>query len=670
MPELTSRQQPAQEGAIVRVACGLIIVSFVLAVLYLGRVVLEPLAIAVLLSFVLSPPIRRLRGLFLGRVTSVIAVVVFALAILGVLGFVMEMQVSHLAGEIPKYQQNMREKIASLNKALVSSGTLEQASSTLDSLASELGSKGPNPSPQGQPGNAKGNQQPAPIQVEVQKPQSATLQYLQELLSPIIEPISMGGLLVLFLVFILFYREDLRDRMLRLGGTRDLQTTTAAMNDAGKRLSRYFLIQAAINGCFGLVIGVALWIIGVPNFILWGMLAAILRFVPYVGTPIAAVFPLVLASAIDPGWSKVVETALLFFAAEIITGQAIEPVLQGQQTGLSPVAIVLTQLFWTLIWGVPGLLLAVPITVCIAVLGRHVEALSFLGVVLGDEPALAPHEGFYQRVLAGDAIEAAYQAESQLETQRLSDYYDTVPMKALALAEADAARGKLPDDRQAELLEVIEEVVEDLESHTDEDPKSEQANQAASKKNGASEKGSASNTEKERSPVLLIQAQSAVDQAASVLLADVLKKRGVTPSVVPYEQTRRAANSSALGTDARIICISSFEGSQSGALPVRYLIRRWRRVLPDARFLACFWQPDQDAEKLEELRKKVGADLIATSLKDAAEICCDEMKATTLQEGPKRHPRPERSGRLMKQLSRLRQHLDFQGLGAVPTLGR
>ncbi len=627
MPELTSRQQPAQDGTIVRVACGLIIVSFVLAVLYLGRVVLEPLAIAVLLSFVLSPPIRRLRGLFLGRVTSVIAVVVVALVILAGLGFVMERQVSHLAGEIPKYQQNIREKIASLNKALVSSGTLEQASSTLDSLSSELGTKGPN-SPQGQPGNAKGNQQPAPIQVEVQKTQSATLQYLQELLSPIIEPISMGGLLVLFLVFILFYREDLRDRMLRLGGTRDLQATTAAMNDAGKRLSRYFLIQAAINGCFGLFIGTALWIIGVPNYVLWGMLAAILRFVPYVGTPISAVFPLVLASAIDPGWTKVLETALVFVAAEIITGQAIEPVLQGQQTGLSPVAIVLAQLFWTLIWGVPGLLLAIPITVCIAVLGRHVDALSFLGIVLGDEPALAPHEGFYQRVLAGDAIEAAYQAENQLEEQRLSDYYDAVPMKALALAETDAARGRLPEGRQAELLEVIENVVEDLESHTDEVPKSKQANQPERKKNGASEKRSAGDPEKESNPVLLIQAQGAVDQAASVLLADVLKKRGVTPSVVPYNETRRAANSNALRTNARIICISSFEGSQSGSLPVRYLIRRWRRALPDARVLACFWQPDHDAGKLEELRKKVGADLIATSLKEAAEICSDEMKAT------------------------------------------
>jgi predicted PurR-regulated permease PerM len=623
MPELAPRQQPAQEGPIVRAASALFIVSFVLTVLYLGRVVLEPLAIAVLLAFVLTPPIRRLRGLFLGRVTSVIAVVGFALAILVALGFVMETQISHLAGEIPKYQQNLREKISSLNKALGSSGTLEQASSALDSLALELGGKSPNPSPQSQAGKAQGNRQPAPIPVEVQGPQSATLQNIQKLLTPLIEPISMGGLLVLFLVFILFYREDLRDRILRLGGTRDLQTTTAAMNDAGRRLSRYFLIQASINGCFGLFIGAALWIIGVPNFILWGMLAGLLRFVPYVGVPIAAVLPLVLASAVDPGWSKVLETALLFFAAEVITGQAIEPVLQGQQTGLSPVAIVLAQLFWTLIWGVPGLLLAVPITVCVAVLGRHVEALSFLGIVLGDDPALAPHEGFYQRVLAGDAIEAAYQAESQLETQRLSDYYDSVPMKALALAQADAARGRLSAVRQIELLRVIEDVVEDLEAYTDEEPKSKQDNQPG-KKNGASEKDSGGNAEKDSSPVLLIPAQSAVDQAASVLLADVLRKRGVTPSVVPHDQTRRASSSTAL-TGARIICISSFEEPQAGALPVRYLSRRWRRALPDALFLACFWRPDEDAGNMEELRKKVGADLIVTSLKDAAQICCDEM---------------------------------------------
>jgi predicted PurR-regulated permease PerM len=203
----------------------------------------------------------------------------------------------------------------------------------------------------------------------------------------------------------------LRDRLLRLGETQDLQRTTEAMDDAGKRLSRYFLGQAAIYASFGAVIGICLWALGVPNPILWGVMAAILRFVPYIGTLIAAVFPLILAGSVDPGWTKVLLTALLFFGSELVTGQATEPVLQGQQTGLSPLAIVVAKLFWTLIWGVPGLLLAVTVTVCIAVFARHTETMNFLGVILGDEPPLAPHEGFYQRLLAGDANEAAFQAE-------------------------------------------------------------------------------------------------------------------------------------------------------------------------------------------------------------------------------------------------------------------
>lgn len=592
------RAEPSEgAGATVRMAASLIIVSFVFGVLYLGRTVLEPLAIAVLLAFVLTPPIRRLRRLHVGRAASVIAVVALALGLIVGLGFVMETQVARLAGEIPKYQANLQGKIVSFNKALVSSGTLKQASSTLDSLAAELGGGKSNQ-------RTEGNQSPAPVPVEVQTPQPATLQYVQELVNPLIEPLTMGGLLVLFLVFMLFYREDLRDRILRLGGTRDLQATTAAMNDAGTRLSRYFLIQATINASFGVVIAVALWVIGVPNAILWGMLAAILRFVPYVGTPIAAVFPLALAAAIDPGWTRVLLTAALFLSAEVTTGQLIEPVLQGQQTGLSPVAVVLAQLFWTLIWGVPGLLLAVPITVCIAVLGRHVEALNFLGIVLSDEPALAPHEGFYQRVLAGDATEAAYQAERQLIEQDLSSYYDAVPMKALALAHADAARGKLSEERQAELLEVIEEVVEDLEDHAGEDVEKQPAAAGS---------------------IVLIAARSAIDQAANLLLADVLEKQGVNAQVQPYSRGGRATLAAIPRSSPNIVCISSFAASEAGAAPVRYLIRRWRKTAPEARFFACFWRLADDAAKLQDLRKAVSADFAAATVQEAAGECREQL---------------------------------------------
>lgn len=342
-----------------------------------------------------------------------------------------------------------------------------------------------------------------------------------------------------------------------------------------------------------MVIALALWAIGVPNSILWGILAAILRFVPYVGTPIAAVFPLALAAAIDPGWTKVLLSVALFLGAEAATGQLIEPVLQGQQTGLSPVAVVLAQLFWTLIWGVPGLLLAVPITVCIAVLGRHVEALNFLGIVLSDEPALAPHEGFYQRVLAGDATEAAYQAERQLSEQDLSSYYDAVPMKALALAHADAARGKLSEERQTQLLEVIEEVVEDLEDYSDKDVETQPATTGA---------------------VMSIAARSAIDQAANLLLADVLEKQGANTQVLPYSRGGRTTLAAIQRSSPKIVCISSFAASEAGAAPVRYLIRRLRKTAPEARFLVCFWRLADDAAKLKDLRKAVGADFAAATI--------------------------------------------------------
>jgi predicted PurR-regulated permease PerM len=613
---------PETGGTTLRVAGALIIVSFVLATLYLARVILEPLAIAILLAFVLTPPLRRLRSWHVGRITSVIAVVIMALALIVAIGFVIETQITQLASQLPNYQRNLSEKVASINETLVSSGTLKQASSTLNSLAAELRGREANAAAS-LPANAPGR---APIPVELHSPQPAGFEYLQDLIGPLVTPLTMIGLLILFLVFILFYREDLRDRLLRLGGTQDLQRTTEAMNDAGKRLSRYFLVQAAINASFGGLIGVCLWALGVPNFILWGVMAGILRFVPYLGTPLAAVFPLVLAASIDPGWTKVLLTALLFLGSEILTGQVIEPVLQGQQTGLSPLAIVVAQLFWTLIWGVPGLLLAVPVTVCIAVLARHTEALSFLSVILGDEPPLAPHESFYQRLLAGDATEAAFQAEEQLAHERLSDYYDAVPMKALALAHADGSAGKLTEERQRQLLKIVADVADDLSHYSDDERAPGQGEQAT--ESGREDKGAKRAAAVELPPtVLLAAARGPIDEAANLLLAQILEKRGIRASIQPYSERAMAPGS----IDAQLICVSCFCPPRTGPAAVRYLIRRYRRLAPQARFVACLWLGSEDGSPLEEVRKQAGADLIATSLREAVCICASlvESRAAT-----------------------------------------
>jgi predicted PurR-regulated permease PerM len=612
--------EPSMQGqGAVRAASAVIILSFVLSLLYLARTVFEPLAIAVLLAFILTPPIRWLRRYRVGRITSVFVVVAFAVGVIAAFGFMMETEVTRLAGEAPLYQSNLRGKVESLNNELHHSGALSRFSETLNRLASELdGSK-----------SGKEQESPrdtSPVPVQLVPPRQPALEYLENLIGPLIVPLTAAGLLVLFLVFILIYREDLRDRILRLGGS-DLHRSTLAMNEAGQRLSRYFLIQTAINTSFGFGIFLGLWAIGVPNPVLWGMVAAIFRFVPYIGTPIAGVIPVLLAAAIDPGWTEALATIGLFFGLELITGQLIEPVLQGQQTGLSPVAIVLSQLFWTLIWGPIGLLLAVPVTVCIEVLGRHIEALSFIGVMLGDEPALAPHEGFYQRILAGDATEATFQAEKRLATEPLSDYYDEVPMSALSLAQADADAGKLSREQQAEICETIEDIVDYLSDYSDEAPKAKGAKEAEKPEGQAK----TAETKKDQPlelppgpyPVLLIPAKSPIDQAASLLLAHVLEKRGLSPAVEPYSRARPAKNFKPSAPQAPIVCVSCF-GAFENPAPVRYLIRRWRRLLPNAAFAGCFWRLEGDAEKLEEWRNYVGADFAAGTLKEAASICCRE----------------------------------------------
>ena len=282
-----------------------------------------------------------------------------------------------------------------------------------------------------------------PVPVEVLQPDPGALESLRSLIAPLVSPLATTGIIVIFVIFILLQREDLRNRLIRLAGSHDLQRTTAALDDAAGRLSRLFLNQLLINTGFGILIGSGLWLIGIPSAVLWGILAAVLRFVPYIGSVIAAAFPLALAVAVDPGWSMLAWTAVLFFVVEPVIGQVVEPMVYGRSTGLSPVAVVVSATFWTALWGPIGLVLATPLTVCLVVLGRHVERLAFLDVMFGDRPALSPPEIFYQRMLAGDPTEAAEKAEQFLKERSLSSYYDEVALKGLQLAQADLDRDAL-----------------------------------------------------------------------------------------------------------------------------------------------------------------------------------------------------------------------------------
>ena len=456
-----------------------VVTAILIGALYFGREVFVPIALAILLSFVLAPLVGLLQRAHIPRALSVISVVLFAFASIFALGGVIATQLTELAGDLPRYEFTMREKIKSVRGTAATSGTLERAADVLQDLGKELNKpKEPATSPTTPLRTPPPGQEAKPIPVEVRQPPPTALESIAALISPLLRPLTTTGIIAIFVIFILLQREDLRNRLIKLAGSHDLQKTTAALDDAATRLSRLFLIQLALNIAFGVVIGVGLWAIGIPSPVLWGILAAVLRFVPYIGAVISAVFPLALAAAVDPGWSMLLWTAALFLVVEPLVGHVLEPLLYGHSTGLSPVAVVASATFWTALWGPVGLVLATPLTVCLVVLGRHVERLAFLDVMLGDRPALSPSELFYQRMLAEDPAEAVNKAEEFLKERPLSTYYDEVAVPGLKLAQKDIVRGTLDRAQSDEIKAAVIELVDDLADQDDRKPMNEKTHDA------------------------------------------------------------------------------------------------------------------------------------------------------------------------------------------------
>ena len=581
-----SRIVPAPASALTTVLFGVIVVT----ALYFGREVLVPIALAVLMSFVLAPLVRLLQRIYVPRALAVFASVLVAFAAVFSLAAMMVSQVNQLASDLPGYQSTLQSKIQSVRGVAGGTGTLERASEVLQSLGRELDKpKLSSPSL---------NDRPAPntpIPVEVKQPDPGALQTLVALITPLIHPLTTTGVVIIFVIFILIQRQDLRNRLVRLAGAQDLQRTTAAIDDAGQRLSRLFLAQLALNAGFGLVIGTGLWFIGVPSAPLWGMLAMILRFVPYIGAVIAAIFPLILAAAVDPGWTMVLWTAALFLTVEPIVGHAIEPLLYGRNTGLSPVAVITSATFWTWLWGPIGLILATPLTICLVVLGRHVDRLKFLDVMLGDRPPLSPPELVYQRMLAGDPMEAAEQAQSYLKEKPLIAYYEEVLVEGLKLAQADARSGLLTDERMDRIRDAVAEIIDDLSSHEDkpepaskvEDAETEsplaQINQTeASLNQKAAELPTQWRTAK---PVLCIPGLSVLDEAVALMVAQLVEKQGIGARVEKADALSVSRIFSLDTKDVALVCICYVENAT--AAQIQYAIRRLRRKAPQAIILVA-----------------------------------------------------------------------------------
>jgi predicted PurR-regulated permease PerM len=328
----------------------------------------------------------------LPRALAVIVVVLSAFAAIFALGTLITREVTQLASDLPRYQATISKKIKRFSGSGETgmAGTLRRAEKVIEELDTEIS-------------NEKVSQQKL-IPVEVHAPSGGPLQTLSSLISPLLSPLAMAGLIVVLVIFILLQREDLRNRLISLAGSTDIPHTTAAIDDAAHRLSRLFLTQLIINSGFAVIIGLGLWWIGVPSPFLWGVLAGVLRFIPYIGSILGLVFPVVLALSVDPGWSMVLWTLALFFVLEALTGHVIEPIFLGHSTGLSPVAVVLSATFWAWLWGPIGLVLATPLTVMVVVLGRHIEALKFLDV----HSATNPHSRMRQTSsMAGPSLASA-----------------------------------------------------------------------------------------------------------------------------------------------------------------------------------------------------------------------------------------------------------------------
>ncbi len=497
---------PLVADSIRTLTSALIIAAIVIAGLVLGRDVLIPIAVATILAFMLQPVTRWLTHRHVPHAVAVTGVFASLIAAVVGLSIVFSSQVLELTADLSSYRQNMVEKARMLNGVGSSEGVLKRAFDSVDRLGREIGEELSKPK----------SLTPDRDRVVVAEP-SNTSGVIDHVAS-LVAPAAKIGLALLFTLFLLMQHQDLRDRLVRVAGTDNLSDTTAAMSDAGERLSKLFLAQAILNVGFGIFVGFALWIIGVPNPILWGCLTALMRFVPFIGSFIAAVPPIVLAACVDPGWGMAIATLLLFVIGEPFMGHVVEPILLGSKAGLSPFAMVAAASFWTLLWGPVGLILAAPITMVIVVLGRYIGGLEFFSILLGDEPALSPEQELYHRILVGDAIAAADQIEEAtgIATGKgdtgglvsLGEASDSIVIPALRLAAVDQRRSKLDREQAKELRETLAEVSALLAANGDPDR--------------APAAGAAT--------VLVVPAQGPIDAAAAEYVAGVVQATTACPT--------------------------------------------------------------------------------------------------------------------------------------------
>jgi predicted PurR-regulated permease PerM len=621
LPPLETPSNLPRSSQELRTLAAVVVGALVVATLYFAQDVLVPITLAVLLSFVLSPLVDVLQRTGLWRAASVALSVLVALGAIGLIATLLGSQAATLAADVPHYVEVVQSKVENIQALattrvasitrLLDGGKPATAVAVVPTVRTR-GEK-----TDAAAALARGTVQ-QPVVVELATPKASVLAVARAVIEPVVGPLETTAIVLIVAIFILMQRDDLRDRFIRLVGSADLHRTTVAMDDAGQRLSRYFVSQLGVNACFGVVIGVGLWFIGVPAAALWGVLAALLRFVPYLGPLLAAVAPLTLAAAVDPGWWTTIYVALLFVTVEPLAGYVAEPLLYGHSTGLSPMSVIVAAVFWTWIWGPLGLILSTPLTLCLVVMGRHVKSLEFFDVLLGDRPALSDVNRFYQRMLANDPDEALDQAEKMLTDRSLIDYYDSVVLPALKLAAFDEARGTISRQRAAEMARSILAVVSDLSEQVDAGrPKTSTAEQRRGSTTGL---------------VACVAGRGPFDEIVSRMLAQLLAQQDVVSRRIPHTVVSRETIAQLDLSAFNVITVCCLELAGAPA-HLRYLIRRLRQRAPQASLITGLWS-SADARTDQEPKQAVGADRYVASLREAFDAALAALGNPSPSDGP------------------------------------
>jgi predicted PurR-regulated permease PerM len=615
--------EPAATASVRDRAVGIVATGTVLAILYFARDVLVPITLAIILSLLISPLVRALRRWGMGPTSSVLAAVVALALLFASVATVMGVQVARMADSLPQYEQTIRHKIATVDEMSVNwlKGLSSHANRLLGQRSEPRAAAVPTAGP------------PAPIPVELHQPPPNSLQVVEKVLGSVWMPLESAGIVLVVLVFVLLEREAVRDRFIRIAGGTDLRATTFALNDAGERLSRFFVSQFAVN----LAVGVALWIglaiIGLPHAILWAVLGALLRFVPYVGIWIAALFATVLAAAVVPGWALAVLTLGLFVGVELLAGQLVEPELFGHTTGLSPLSIIIAAIFWSWLWGPVGLIVSTPLTLCLVVAGRHIKALSLLDIMLGDNQALTLPQRFYQRALSADSDEIVSSARAFLKRSSFAAYCDLVVMPALHLAGLDVQNRTISDAQLAMVRNTIVAVIAALggesrrgmrrrgrESVLDQSSAGRQLRRQREQLSGRWQGPLAVPPD---SVMLCVSLGSSADDLATELLVRILRDQKLDARHLSLEDLRAPPPEASPGSISTVYLVSAFptEARNSADSVVEGLRRRF----PGACLVSVFL-PGMLLQPAPAIDTISGVDKTAASFGEAVQICLERLE--------------------------------------------